>query len=461
MKKLIALLLALTMLCALCACAKQPAAEETKQEEPKQVEPKQKEPKQEEPKQEEKKEEEPKQEEVKELTELGKIAVLNNAVEDLEFSTDAEARFNAYWLKGFAVSEYVENNFLFKPEDLTLVSMISYEDGYTFEADYVDFAQQVISMEIPEDLAANYEMIVCGEGSQKDYFPYHVGYIVVGPEAMLFMKEDGYKVPEVFEAIGMADAEEYDFVCADGYTETIMKEDLEKVELFYTDAGTIDSSSVAYPEYTLMNIQYIAVADLTADTQVEEGKVAKLNIFANGAGVMGEEAAAEGYFGGNLYNCYKVSDLLAACEIPESETVTSISYKDGASAEQPYAEFIQKYISLDTGKDRQPWTLGKVQARNDYIANAGYYVLGNNAIAYVPDACVQGSGLKLTDILATMGMEAAAECQIVCADGYAEVVEAEDFAQVELFHIDGRVDSSSVAYPTYTLMNVMYIIPMG
>ena len=197
------------------------------------------------------------------------------------------------------------------------------------------------------------------------------------------------------------------------------------------------------------------------DAAVEADQIVKINVIANGVGVMDTEAAEEGYFGGNMYNCYKISDLLALTELPACDTVTSISYRDGATMDEAYELFAQKYISVDTGKDRQPWTLGKVQERNAYIANAGYYIMDNNAIAYVPDECVQGAGLKLVDILDTMGMSSAVSCKIVCSDGYSEEIDMDDFQNVELFHIDGRVDATSIAYPDYTLTGAMYIIPVG
>lgn len=57
----------------------------------------------------------------------------------------------------------------------------------------------------------------------------------------------------------MVEAEEYDFVCADGYTETIHKDDLEKVKIFINGEG-VDATSILYPEYTLMNILTIVPA---------------------------------------------------------------------------------------------------------------------------------------------------------------------------------------------------------
>ena len=128
----------------------------------------------------------------------------------------------------------------------------------------------------------------------------------------------------------------------------------------------------------------------------------------------------------------------------------------------PYDNFAQRYITLDNSKERQPYTLGKVQPKSEYVKNAGYFVIDNtNAIIYVPETYVEGAGMALTDVLAFLGMENATSVDLVCADGYTENVPAEKFAEVTLMHISGRLDASSPANPGYTLYNTMYIIPKG
>lgn len=393
---------------------------------------------------------------------LGKIAVLNTALEQLKLTEDAEARFNAYWMKGYPVADYVANNFWYQPADDTKVSQVSYQDGYAYEITYAEYASQIISIDVHPEIAENYEMVACGQGSAMDMFPYHVGYVIIGAEAILFMNDDGYEAPYLFEDVGMVEAEEYDFVCADGYSETIHKDDLAEVSIFYSESGTIDCSSVAYPEYSLNNLAYIIPTDSKKDAEAPAEGVAKINVFANSVGVIGTEPTAEGYFGGSVYEAYSVAELLAECEMPEGTKVTSIAYTDGTTMEEDYALFAQKYISLDSSKERQPFTLGKAQPKGEYVKNAGYYIIDeNNGFVYVPETYVEGAGMALTDILAALGMQDAVSVDLVCADGYTETVVAADFAKVQLFHIGGRVDASSVANPSYTLYNTMYIIPMG
>ena len=72
---------------------------------------------------------------------------------------------------------------------------------------------------------------------------------------------DGYSIPELFKLVGMVEAEEYDFTCADGYTETIHKDDLAEVRIFINAAGDgVDATSIAYPDYTLQDILTITPA---------------------------------------------------------------------------------------------------------------------------------------------------------------------------------------------------------
>jgi len=58
-------------------------------------------------------------------------------------------------------------------------------------------------------------------------------------------------------------------------------------------------------------------------------------------------------------------------------------------------------------------------------------------------------------------MENAKEVDLVCNAGYTETVTADKFAEVQLMHISGRLDATSVANPGYTLYNTLYIIPKG
>lgn len=439
-KRIIAALLALVMLLALAACGGAPA-EDTKAPETQAPET-----------------QAPTTEAA--LAELGKIAIFNTAQADLAFTKDAEARFNSVWMPAYAVADYVAANFWFVPTEETPVGVTSWQDGYTWEQTYATFANQFLSIEIDASMAENHEVVVCGEGSGDEVHPWHVGWITVGAEAMLFMNKDGYVAQYLFEDIGMVAADEYDFVCADGWSETIHKDDLKDVNIFFNEeTGTLDATSIAYAGYTLGNIKYIIPTGLEQGAEAPAEGIAKINVFANG---VADLTAVDAYYGGSTPEAFSVKELLESVGMTTGTSVTITSYLDDDPETIDFENFAQRYITLDNSKERQPYTLGKVQPKSEYVKNAGYFVIDNtNAILYVPETYVEGAGMALTDVLAFLGMENAKEVDLVCNDGYTETVTADKFAEVQLMHISGRLDATSVANPGYTLYNTLYIIPKG
>ena len=392
--------------------------------------------------------------------ELGKIAVFNTAQADMAFTTDAEARFNSVWMPAYSVAEYVAANFWFAPTEETPVGVTSWQDGYTWEQTYATFANQFLSIEIDASMVENHEVVVCGEGSGDEVHPWHVGWITVGAEAMIFVPKNGYTAQYLFEDMGMVAAEEYDFVCSDGFSETIHKDDLANVEIFFSEeSNSIECTSIAFSPYTLQNLQYIIPTGMEQGAEAPAEGVAKINVFATGAANL---TAVDAYYGGSTPEAFSVKELLEMVGMTSGSEVTITSYLDDDPETIPYDNFAQRYITLDNSKERQPYTLGKVQPKSEYVKNAGYFVIdGTNAILYVPETYVEGAGMPLTDVLAFLGMEKAASVDIVCADGYVENVTADKFAEVTLFHTAGRLDANSVANPEYTLMNTLYIIPKG
>ena len=392
--------------------------------------------------------------------ELGKIAILNTAQAELAFTKDAEARFNSVWMPAYSVADYVAANFWFAPTEETAVGATSWQDGYTWEQTYATFANQFLSIDIDASMAENHEVVVCGEGSGDEVHPWHVGWITVGAEAMIFMPKNGYTAQYLFEDLGMVAAEEYDFVCSDGFSETIHKDDLKNVEIFFSEeSNSIECTSMAYKPYTLQNLQYIIPTGLEQGAEAPAEGVAKINVFATGAAAM---TAVDAYYGGSTPEAFSVKELLEVVGMTSGSSVTITSYLDDDPETIDFENFAQRYITLDNSKERQPYTLGKVQPKSEYVKNAGYFVIDNtNAILYVPETYVEGAGMALTDVLAFLGMENAASVEIVCADGWSEVVTADKFGEISLYNDAGRLDATSVANPGYSLMNTLYIIPMG
>ena len=232
------------------------------------------------------------------------------------------------------------------------------------------------------------------------------------------------------------------------------------MEIFFNE-DRADATSIAYPDYTLQDILYIVPSGLTAeDTSVadpmEEGTVYKITVL--NTAVKDADADYTGPFGGTVQTGYKVSDILAAAGLEAANVdVQAISLGESTTTTIPFDQFTERYIVPTDSKDRGAYTVGRSQVYGDVTINVGCYVLGENALFYVPDSATEEAGLALTDVLARVGLTDIAAINIICSDGYSEVIDAADLDGVGIFHVDDRIDTNSVAYPQYTLQDVVTI----
>ena len=393
---------------------------------------------------------------------IASIQVMNPLLEGLEEVKDPNAtRYNAYWLTGYAMKDIVEKNFWFDVADDAVLSAVSYVDMYAAEfGDLATMKEQGLCLNVPEGLQKNYhEGLMFGTGIKKDNTPYNLGWLVVGPEAIVLVNEDGYAATDLFEDLKMAEADSYDFICADGYTETYDKEDLADVEIFFNE-GRTDATYLPDSKYTLKDILYIVPngveKDKTADVEVAEGTVYKITV-ANTAVTELEENFV-GPFGGTVQTGYRVSDILKAAEIDIAKAdVQAVSLGDSATTTIPFDQFVERFIVPVDSKDRGAYTVGTNQEYGAVTVNCGCYVLGANILLYVPESYTNEAGLPLADVLAKVGITEFSAVNVICADGYSETIEAADLEGVCIFHNDGRIDTNSVAYPEDTLRDTVKI----
>lgn len=469
MKKLIAVLLVLVMVIGLVACGAEEAAskEEEKQEEAAPAEEK-----------EEEKEEEPAP--VEEPTPAKTLYVVNNFADDMEpVYDDFRTKYNAYWLDAYSISKFAEDNFWYMPEDDDICTVISFADLYDYNAGFetpltwATFKDQYFCLNVPEDLAANYPTgTLCGTGLEKDYLPYNQGYIICGPEAIILptTDEEGYVCQYLFEDLGMVAAEEYEFHCGDGYVHPVAAADLADEYIYMDETGRVHANCIEWPDYPLMDIQFIVATGYDENSTPAEEGITKINFANNGVGVLDAEntkasetvvlvegATVKAPLGGSTQNGYPVADLLAAMGVPACETVTAISYVDGSTLDQTYDDFIQKFIVLTDSKDRAPYTVGTVQPYGNVVKNTGYFVMGDSVLLCVPATATKEQGICMNDVLAALGIEGVTAANVVCSDGYSEEIDAEDFADLFIFYNEDKVDTSSIAYPEYTLGDAAYI----
>ena len=412
MKKWFAFLLAAAMVLSLAACQKEPAPTEPQTPAPTEaptVAPTEKptEPPTEAP-----------TEPPKPLSDMARVIILNNAFEGLDMSSqcyNAEAYFPSYKL-----GELVEENFWFLPEDETTTFTTAYTDGYTGELDYKTFKGVFVAF--PKDLDGAYDYeIYTGKNFKKSWDVQYKGWVVIGPEAILFMQQDDpWEIPELFAEIGMVDAESYEFVCADGWSETITKEDLAECQIFWNKDGGVDATSIAYPTYSLMNIQYIVPTGLTQESELPEEGIVKINVALNMQGVLDVEPPYAENYAGTWYSSWSVADLLARYDIAVEGDVVATAYTDGFSKTESVESFAAKYIAYQAPKDdklnKEYFTLGRTQAKNDGVTNVGTYVLKKDCFAFIP-----GGGLNLGELLEKIDFQEAADYILTYADGKEEI----------------------------------------
>ena len=389
-----------------------------------------------------------------------KIQVLNPILEGLEAVNDSMlTRYNTYWMMGWQMADVASEYYWFGISADTMVKVASYVDGYGIELDYASFMEQTLVLEVAEGIAANYpEGMLAGPGIDKSVFPYNVGYIICGPEAIILTPAEGYVAKYLFEDLAMVEADAYDFVCADGYTETIDKEDLEEVKIFFNE-NRVDATSIAYPTYSLQNILYILPEGVNRDAaesyETKEGTVYKITVANTAMG--GQEADTKTFLGGSVQTGYAVPDILKAAGIDSKETVRAVSAGDASTTEMTMEAFLNKYIVPNDSKDRGAYTVGPEQQYGDVTISVGCYAMGKDILFYVPDWATQEAGVSLKDMLEKLEINDYTAVNVICSDGYSELIEAADLESVYIFHLDGRIDTNSVAYPTYTLQNAVVI----
>ena len=302
--------------------------------------------------------------------------------------------------------------------------------------------------------------VFTGPTQNKNYMVWNMGYFTVGHVCALFMRPDGWEdIPALFKEIGMAEAEAYDFICADGYKETIIVDDLPKTKIYLSAEGTIDAASIAYAGYGLTDIRYIVPEGTEKGAEPVDG-INQIVVMPNADGILGVEPPVILPYGGNIYEGYAVAAVLEKAGIT-STTCKAISYKDGATYDYDMENLMKVYFSIDHSKGNDAYTLGKAQPYGAVLKAAGQYIFDNAAIVYVPPVDVMPDGYSIPELFKLVGMVEAEEYDFTCADGYTETIHKDDLAEVRIFinAAGDGVDATSIAYPDYTLQEILTITP--
>lgn len=364
---------------------------------------------------------------VVEVTGVKNLYVMNNAFDGLETSNQC---YNAKeWHKAYSLGELIDDNFWFAPADDTTVLTVAYTDFYSDECPIDTFRQKYVSFQ-QDNEEYEYELFV-GPAQKESSDVTYKGYCIVDKEVILFMQDEGWSVSELFEYVDMADADAYDFICADGYSETINKEDIAKCSIFYNDKGGVDATSIQYSQYNLTAIRYIVPAGMEEGSEPAAEGVSKITVALNAEGVYETEAPYLQNRAGVYYSAWSVADLVAKLNITACDTVKAVSYKDGYTKVDDYATFVQKYIAYqapnEKGTEKEYFTLGQVQPKDAGVSNAGYYIFSDDALVFVP-----ADGITVADAFDAIGMAAVDSYTLTYTDGTTATKTADEVKAMDL-----------------------------
>jgi len=238
-KKTLALLFALVMVFSLFACSAQEAAEEATEavaeatEEPAATEEATEEPA-----------EEATAEEPAAAEGVQRIIVWNNAIEGLTPSD--QPRYDGDLRSAYSIQEVYDKCGIQGNEDIQVIG----SDGYTGEETLSDILQKYLTLE------GDNAPVVVGDAQDPDWAVWEVAYINFGTDAIMTSYKDKISVKDVFDALGMAAADSYDFICTDDYTQNVPAEDIADCYVSWID-DRVDAEVPGIGEYTLYSILYI------------------------------------------------------------------------------------------------------------------------------------------------------------------------------------------------------------
>ena len=242
MKKTLALLFALVMVLTLFACSAQETTEatETAEEATEEVVEATEEPV-----------EEATEAPTEEATEepataegVQRIIVWNNAIDGLTASD--QVRYEGDLRSAYSIQEVYDKCGIQGNEDVQVIG----SDGYVAEEALSDILQKYLTLE------GDNAPIIVGDAQDPDWAVWEVAYINFGTDAIMTSYVDKISVSDVFDALGMVDADSYDFICTDDYTFNVAAEDIGDCYISWIE-DRVDAEVPGIGDYTLYNILYI------------------------------------------------------------------------------------------------------------------------------------------------------------------------------------------------------------
>ena len=184
-------------------------------------------------------------------------------------------------------------------------------------------------------------------------------------------------------------------------------------------------------ETVISDPYYLIPTGLTPESEVVDGFIMRATVIYNAKGVYGTEAPYNENRAGVVYSAWSCAELLDKFQVPVAGDVVITSYKDGYTKTISAEEFASLYIAFQAptskGDQKDFFTLGRNQARNEGVNNVGSYLFEDAAFIYVPDA-----GLSVADIAKALSMTETGEYEVTYSDGKTEVIDSTAFASLTL-----------------------------
>ena len=179
-----------------------------------------------------------------------RLIVWDNAVLDLESSEQARGDETRV---AYAFADVIAKCEITGTEPCQVIGA----DLYAADEAYEDLVQKYLTMEGEDG------PIVVGEAQDPDWAVWNVAYVRIGSDVIMTSYQEEISLAKVFEEVGMVEAENYDFVCADGYVHTAPAADIAESYIKWIDvdgAIRVDGVCPGLGEYTLYNVVYVQPA---------------------------------------------------------------------------------------------------------------------------------------------------------------------------------------------------------
>lgn len=173
-----------------------------------------------------------------------RIIVWNNAIQGLTASD--QPRSEGDLRSAYAIKDVYDKCSIKGNETVQVIG----SDGYVGEEALKDLLQKYMT------LKGENAPIVVGEAQDPDWAVWEVAYIKFGPDAIMTSYKDKLSVKDIFAALGMVEAENYDFICTDNYTQKVPASDIGDCYISWV-GDRVDGVVPGIGSDTLYNILYI------------------------------------------------------------------------------------------------------------------------------------------------------------------------------------------------------------